>query len=113
MFPINYHTTQSMLFQVVGNTNICFFSPPHRMIWKHLFEVVTVKFSGIVFLPVLLSIGTKCPASIIQSNIQNVAYLEQLSQAEQQRNALVPGSSGETASKRSIHGHTHRLLFSL
>lgn len=83
------------------------------MIWKHLFEVVTIKYSGTVLLCVLLSIGTKCPVSITQSNIQNVAYLEQLSQTEQQRNALVPGSSGEMASKRSIHGHTHRLLFSL
>lgn len=82
------------------------------MIQKHLYEVVTIKYSGTVFLCDLFSIGTKCPVSIIQSNIQNVAYLEQLSQAEQQRNALVPGSSGETASKRSIHGHTRRLLFS-
>lgn len=104
-----------MLFMVVGNMNICvvFVQIQHRIIWKHLFEVVTIKYSATPFLHVLFNIGTKCPVSIIQSNIQNVAYLEQLSQAEQQRNALVPGSSGEMASKRSIHGHTRRLLFSL
>lgn len=52
------------------------------MIWKHLFDVVTLKYFGTMFLRVLFSIGTKCPVSIFQSNIRNVAYLEQLSQAE-------------------------------
>lgn len=102
-----------MLFKVAGNLNTFFSFPDSTQCFKHLCAVVTLRYSGTVFLSVLFNIGTKCPVSIIQSNIQNVAYLEQLSQAEQQRNALVPGSSREMASKRSIHGHTRRLLFSL
>lgn len=87
---VNEHTTQLMLLRcwlVIQMYVVCvcvflFFYKFNTLIWKHLFDVVTLKYSGTVFLRVLFSTGTKCPVSIFQSNIQNVAYLEQLSQAE-------------------------------